>query len=40
MKLTHRKIDQPVKRTHRQIDQRVQTAREQAIIRYVYGKRS
>jgi hypothetical protein len=26
--------------THRQINQRVQAAREQAIIRYVYGKRS
>jgi len=28
-----------VKHTYRQISQRVQAAREQAIIRYVYGKR-
>lgn len=28
-----------MKRTHRQINQRVHAAREQAIIRYVYGKR-
>lgn len=29
-----------MKHTHRQITQRVQAAREQATIRYVYGKRS
>jgi hypothetical protein len=28
-----------MKSNHRQINQRVQAAREQAIIRYVYGKR-
>jgi hypothetical protein len=28
-----------MKHTHRQINERVQAAREQAIIRYVYGKR-
>jgi hypothetical protein len=28
-----------MRHTHRQINQRVQAAREQAIIRYVYGKR-
>jgi hypothetical protein len=28
-----------MKHTHRQINQRVQAAREQALIRYVYGKR-
>jgi hypothetical protein len=28
-----------MKHTHRKISQRVQAAREQAIIRYVYGKR-
>jgi hypothetical protein len=28
-----------MKHTHRPINQRVQAAREQAIIRYVYGKR-
>ena len=39
MKLIHRQIDQRVKLTPRQIDQRVQAAREQAIIRYVHGKR-
>jgi hypothetical protein len=39
MKHTQRQIDQRVKHNHRQINQRVQAAREQAIIRYVYGKR-
>ncbi len=29
-----------MKHTHREINQRVQAAREQAMIRYVYGKRS
>jgi hypothetical protein len=28
-----------MKHTHREINQRVQAAREQAMIRYVYGKR-
>jgi hypothetical protein len=28
-----------MKHTHRHINQRVQAAREQAMIRYVYGKR-
>ena len=39
MKHIHRHIVQRVKHDHREIDQRVQAAREQAIIRYVYGKR-
>ena len=39
MKHTYREIGRRVKPTPRQIDQRVQAAREQAIIRYVYGKR-
>ena len=39
MKHIHRQIVQRVKHDHREINQRVQAAREQAIIRYVYGKR-